>query len=51
MDDSAQATVTRLLSELQDGKTGVVNELFSCVYFARMRAGEFQKTLSITLIE
>ena len=32
MDDSAQATVTRLLSELQAGTPGVVNELFSHVY-------------------
>ena len=32
MDDSAHATVTRLLSELQAGTPGVVNELFSHVY-------------------
>jgi len=32
MDDSAQSTVTRLLSDLQEGRAGVVNELFSLVY-------------------
>jgi len=32
MDDSAQATVTRLLSELQSGRTDVINELFERVY-------------------